>query len=129
MANSGVQQGRFGGDAKSPRVFVDDMGAPYGRMRMFHMIADTDEALHAMADAIGVARKWGQSPEKTSGSHYDVCQAKRALAVKLGAIEITWRQCGAMNSRRRVTGLLGEPGDAEAWLRERRSVQRLESNL
>lgn len=100
-------------------VYVDDMRAPFGRMVMCHMLADTDDELHAMADRIGVARRWWQSPQKTSGSHYDIALSKRALAVRLGAVEITWRQAAAMNARRRATGQLGSPADAEAWLRAR----------
>jgi len=68
-------------------VYVDDMAAPYGRMVMFHMLADTDEELHAMADKIGVARRWHQKPG-TPHSHYDVCKTKRAQAVAHGAIEV-----------------------------------------
>lgn len=101
-------------------VYVDDMRASYGRMVMCHMLADTDEELHAMAARIGVARRWWQSPEKTSGSHYDIALSKRALAVAAGATQITWRQAGAMNSRRRITGSLGPPGEAEEWLRTHR---------
>ena len=41
-------------------VYVDDYNAPYGRMTMCHMMADTLEELHAMADKIGIARKWFQ---------------------------------------------------------------------
>lgn len=93
-------------------VYVDDMRAPYGRMIMGHMIADTDDELHAMAQRIGIARKWWQSPEKTSGSHYDIALSKKAMAVKLGAKEITMRQLAAMNFCRRHNGELGEPGDA-----------------
>lgn len=78
-------------------VYVDDMRAPYGRMVMSHMIADADEELHTMADRIGVARKWFQ------GDHYDVCESKRALAVKHGAREITWREAGAIMALRRRT--------------------------
>lgn len=96
-------------------VYVDDMRAPFGRMVMCHMLADTDDELHAMAARIGVARRWWQSPEKTSGSHYDIALSKRALAVQFGAIEITLRQASAMNLRRRVTGSLGKPEDALAW--------------
>lgn len=99
-------------------VYVDDMRAKFGRMIMCHMIADTDEELHAMAARIGVARKWWQSPVKTSGSHYDIALSKRAEAVAAGAVEITLRQCGAMNARRRSTGSLGAPADAWAWLVE-----------
>jgi hypothetical protein len=38
-------------------VYVDDMRAKFGRLIMCHMIADTDEELHRMADLIGVQRK------------------------------------------------------------------------
>lgn len=105
-------------------VYVDDMRASYGRMKMCHMLADTDEELHVMADFIGVQRKWWQSPEHTSGSHYDIALSKRALAVLCGAVEITWRQAGAMNSRRRASGRLGPPEDAIRWLEEYRAARR-----
>ena len=68
-------------------VYVDDMRAPYGRMVMCHMLADSDEELHAMADRIGVQRKWHQKAG-TYRSHYDIALTKRALAVKFGAVEI-----------------------------------------
>lgn len=100
-------------------VYVDDMKAKYGRLIMCHMLADTDEELHAMADKIGVSRQWWQSPEKTSGSHYDIALSKRALAVQAGAKEVTWRQAGIMNMHRRATGRLGTPEEAEAWLNSR----------
>jgi hypothetical protein len=105
-------------------VYVDDMRATYGRMVMCHMIADSDDELHAMAARIGVARHWWQSPQKTSGSHYDIALSKRQLAVAAGALEITWRQCGAMNTRRRVTGQLGDPATAEAWLSQQMAARR-----
>jgi hypothetical protein len=88
-------------------VYVDDMRAPFGRMLMCHMLADTDEELHAMADRIGVARRWWQSPAKTSGSHYDIAQSKRALAVKAGAVAITLRQAAKMNALRRWGHTMG----------------------
>lgn len=81
-------------------VYVDDMRAPYGRMIMCHMVADTDEELHAMADKIGVQRKWHQKAG-TVHSHYDIALSKRALAVKHGAIEINWRQLAQMLKARR----------------------------
>ena len=77
-----------------------------------------------MAARIGVDRKWWQSPEKASGSHYDIALSKRALAVGFGAIEITWRQAGAMNTRRRVTGALGAPEDAVEWSANYRAQRR-----
>lgn len=72
-------------------VYVDNMRAPYGRMIMCHMVADTDEELHAMAEKIGVARKWHQKAG-TVHSHYDIALSKRALAVENGAKEITMRE-------------------------------------
>lgn len=67
-------------------VYVDDMRTPYRRMIMSHMLANTEEELHAMADQIGVSRRWFQ------GDHYDICQAKRNLAIRCGAVQITARQ-------------------------------------
>lgn len=71
-------------------VYVDDMRANYGRMVMCHMVADTEDELHTMADAIGVARRWHQKPG-TYQSHYDIALCKRALAVSHGAVEIDRR--------------------------------------
>ena len=71
-------------------VYVDDMRAPFGRMIMCHMVADTDDELHAMANKIGVARKWFQR------DHYDIALSKRSLAITEGAKQITWRELGMM---------------------------------
>ena len=83
-------------------VYVDDMAARYGRMTMFHMIADSRDELLAMADKIGVQRKWIQKPG-THQEHFDVCQAKRAKAVAAGAVEITWRDLALKCRDRRTT--------------------------
>ncbi|ABS15042.1 DUF4031 domain-containing protein [Brucella anthropi] len=76
-------------------VFVDDMAAAFGNMLMCHMWADTDEELLTMADMIGVKRKWIQGhPTLSFGKHrnaswvhFDIAKSKRALAIKLGALE------------------------------------------
>lgn len=75
-------------------VYVDDMAAPFGRMKMCHMWADTREELFAMADRIGVQRRWFQRPAGTglpgmdaSWEHFDIALSKRRLAVLHGAIE------------------------------------------
>lgn len=68
-------------------VYVDDGRWPYRGMRMCHMWADSREELLAMADAIGVSRKHLEEPPEASWLHFDICQAKRALAVRHGAIE------------------------------------------
>lgn len=51
------------------------------------MLADTTAELLAMADRIGVARRWIQKAG-THHEHFDIAKGKRALAVQLGAIEI-----------------------------------------
>lgn len=105
-------------------VYVDDMRAPFGRLVMCHMIADTDEELHAMADTIGVARRWHQKPPRASSSHYDIALSKRALAVKAGAVEITWRDCSLMTVlRRRQPGArLLTPEEGLALLQKARAA-------
>lgn len=55
-------------------IYVDDMKAGYGRMVMCHMLADSEDELHAMADRIGVARRWHQRPG-TPFSHLRVMSA------------------------------------------------------
>lgn len=75
-------------------VYVDDMEAEFGRMKMCHMVADTREELNAMADTIGVARKWIQKAKHDHTVHYDICLSKKAKALTAGAIEVTWRWVG-----------------------------------
>ena len=72
-------------------VYVDNMEAGFGRMIMCHMMADSTDELIAMAGRIGVQRKWIQKPGNRF-EHFDICKAKRALAVKNGAIEMTMQE-------------------------------------
>jgi len=68
-------------------VYVDSAYLPYGNMQMCHMVADSLEELHDMADRIGIQRRWFQN--KPGGTpHYDISKSKRALAVQHGTIEI-----------------------------------------
>lgn len=98
-------------------VYVDDMYkfaiGKYGRMRMSHMIADTEEELHQMAKTIGLDLNHFQ------GDHYDVCMAYRDKALKAGASSITMRQCAAMNRLKRWGLEMGDPKTAEKRIRER----------
>ncbi len=88
-------------------VYVDDMNAKYGRMIMCHMLADSDEELHEMAQKIGVQRRWHQHPD-TPKSHYDICLAKKKLAVEFGAIEISWRDAAGIVRKRKVESDRGQ---------------------
>lgn len=102
-------------------VYVDDMHlmelGRYRCMRMCHMLADSTAELLAMADRVGVDRKWIQSAG-TAREHFDIAKGKRALAVAAGAVQITVRQAAAMTAHRRETGRLGSPYAAEQWHRE-----------
>ncbi|WP_430293046.1 DUF4031 domain-containing protein [Pseudomonas sp. B1-22] len=94
-------------------VYVDDMRAPYGRLIMCHMVADTEEELLAMADKIGVARRWHQYPGADK-SHFDICLSKRSLAVAAGAIEIEGRQTAEIvraKRQRRLEALSAQGGE------------------
>lgn len=88
-------------------VYVDDMYRyPMGRfrrMKMSHMISDSEEELHKMAAKIGVARKWYQ------GDHYDIAMSKRTLAIKFGAVPIRLRTLAAMSMNRRCGLPMGTP--------------------
>lgn len=77
-------------------VFVDNVRIPYGRMVMCHMWASkTDETgayvedldgLLAMADAIGVARRWLQAPPKAQWIHFDISLGMKVKAIERGAV-------------------------------------------
>ncbi len=57
-----------------------------------HLLADTEEELHAFAASIGMKRAWFQDGDNHSVPHYDLVASRRKLAVKLGAIEINRHQ-------------------------------------
>lgn len=57
-----------------------------------HLLADTEQELHLMADKIGMKRSWFQRGEKHTMPHYDLVASKRKLAIANGAIEIDRNQ-------------------------------------
>lgn len=85
-------------------VYVDDMYkvpmGKFGRLKMSHMMADTSEELMAMAEAIGVQRKWLQHAGRPD-EHFDIAMSKRAEAVSRGAVEISMRDMARMNMEKR----------------------------
>lgn len=58
-------------------------------VRNCHLVADTEEELHAFAEKIGMKRSWFQSGRV---AHYDLTEARRARAVEFGAQELTRRE-------------------------------------
>lgn len=81
-------------------VYVDDMFAPFGRMKMSHLMADTTEELLAMADALGLRREWLQHGG-TAREHFDVSMSKREQAIGFGAVALTARDLARMRIRKR----------------------------
>lgn len=71
-------------------VYVGKNIYPLGRMKMSHMVADSLDELHLMADAIGVHRRHFQ--DKKGKPHYDICQQKKELAISKGATLVSDRQ-------------------------------------
>lgn len=80
-------------------VYIDNMEAGFGRMKMCHMIADTPQELLEMVDKIGVARKWIQYPG-TTHEHFDICLSKKKIAIEMGAKDITMMDLGRMLAKR-----------------------------
>lgn len=91
-------------------VYVDDMYrfamGQFGRMKMSHMIADSEDELHAMAGKIGVARRWYQ------GDHYDIAISKRTLAIANGAVAVTLKQLACMSALQKRGLPMGSPETA-----------------
>jgi hypothetical protein len=77
-------------------VYVDAAKVPYRNMLMSHMVADSEDELHAMAHHIGIRRDWYQK------DHYDVSEGKRKLAIQNGAIVLTRKELGRYLIDRRM---------------------------
>jgi hypothetical protein len=76
-------------------VYVDDLMTciPHSNWRWTescHLIADSVEELHEFAKGIGMKRAWFQNNSRLP--HYDLNKNRRAIAVKMGVIEIDRRQ-------------------------------------
>ncbi len=88
-------------------VYLDDWRQP-ARLgpvddRWSHLVADTDEELHAFASKLGMRREWFQHKvSRPHQSHYDLPERSRQQALELGAVSVTWRQVGRMMRQRRT---------------------------
>lgn len=71
-------------------VYIDDAFAgDWGKWTGGgHLQADDVDELHAFAARLGLKRSWFQSrPGRPEMDHYDCTKSKRALALKLGAVD------------------------------------------
>ena len=76
-------------------VYVDNLRAPFGRMLMSHMLADTSAELETMARTIGLKPEWIQDAG-THREHYDVSVRHRELAIAHGAQAVGVRVLGSL---------------------------------
>ena len=105
-------------------VYLDDwrQAAHLGPVddRWSHLVADTDEELHAFAERMGMRRAWFQDrPGRPHHAHYDLPERARAEAVANGAVEVTWRELGRILRDRR-----GAPSAADLAGRTDRTAAR-----
>ena len=93
-------------------VYLDDWRQP-ARLgpvddRWSHLVADSDEELHAFVARLGMRREWFQDkPGRPHHAHYDLPEQARSEAVANGAVEVTWRDLGRMLRDRRAASIRG----------------------
>ncbi len=68
--------------------------------RFCHLLADTRDELHAMAEALGVPHRYFQ--DHPWRWHHDLPEPLRARAVDLGAREVSLREVGLLLRRRKA---------------------------
>ena len=91
-------------------VTVDEIRLWPTQIRCFksgscHLMADTEEELHAFAKRLRLKREWFQ---KSSSPHYDLTPAKRVEALALGAVEVSAKEQAKV--RLIARGLMTEDG-------------------
>ena len=72
-----------------------------------HLLADTREELHALAERLEIPRRIFQ--DHPWRWHYDIPTHLRAEAVRLGAIELTMHEVGALLRARRLAAREQQP--------------------
>ena len=80
-------------------VYVDDSFISWRGKRWCHLQATTLDELHEFAARLGLKQEWFQKGSRPENDHYDVTEAKREQAIRLGAVAETWRD-GARHERR-----------------------------
>lgn len=75
-------------------------GAGWRFAEFCHLLADSPDELHAMAERIGVPRRFFQ--DHPWRWHYDLPEHIRVKAISHGALEVSMHEVGALLRRRRV---------------------------
>ena len=68
-------------------IYVDQPIHPWRGKLWCHLVADDLDELHDFATKLGLKRSWFQ--KHRIQPHYDITEAKRAIAVSMGAKELT----------------------------------------
>ena len=110
-------------------VYVDDPLWPFRGMIMCHMVADSLDELHTMAELVGMRREWFQDVPKASHPHYDLNQERRALALEFGAIYLPSKVLAKAVIARRKAGNVGvlDIETARRWFAENGLSERFAS--
>lgn len=77
------------------RPFPTKRSAQWPYAKAVHMMADTDDELHAFARKLHLRRSWFQ------GDHYDITHARYRTALRLGAVQTTSRGLARLRQGRR----------------------------
>lgn len=84
-------------------VYVDDAIWPWRGDLWCHLMADTDEELHAFGERLGLKRIWLQHrPARPWLDHYDLPGYGRDQAIELGAIPVERREIVELIRRKRA---------------------------
>ena len=81
-------------------VYVDNAQIPYGRMKMCHVLADTQAELLDMVKKINIDPK-PLEHEGMENEHFNISMTYREKAIKEGAIEVDSRALVALIRRKR----------------------------
>jgi len=82
-------------------VYVDNYykytASHFGRIRMSHMFADSEEELDTMAEKLKLKPKWKQG--KGPVAYFDIGMSKRQDAIAYGAKEVTCQEMVKIRKR------------------------------
>lgn len=93
-------------------VYVDDAVWPWRGRLWCHLMADTDDELHAFAERLGLQRVWLQhKPARPWLDHFDLPDYGREKAIILGAIPVSRAELVAVIRAKRAAAR-GPAGDA-----------------
>lgn len=74
-------------------VYVDDAIWEWRGRRWCHLVADSEDELHAFGARLGLKRQWFQHrPARPWLDHYDLHEVARDVAIAMGAEPITLRE-------------------------------------